>query len=178
MDPQSPKNRTLKYLDHYALKLTMKNIPMVGNETVTKQKHTIWNTKKVNGWEKYKEATENNINLFRAAEMNIDDPEIIMKVITKELTSIKFKCFGKIKISNKNHDKRVLENLQRKKTELCRGPNNMHSPELTRLDNEMLLLMKKIQKRQFEKDVQHLEELKSKKGKSTANFFLKDTSQN
>ena len=123
----------------------------------------------------YKNTTENNINLMRAAEMNISDPELIMKVITKELTTLKHKCFGKIKISTKSHDKRVLENLQKKKTELCQETNSIHSTEVKRIDNEMLVVMKRIQNKQFQKEVQHLENLKTTKGKAAAHFHLRDT---
>ena len=173
--PSRPKNGDLNYPDHYALRLDLKNIPMMDSDAPKDQKKTIWNTKKEKGWEQYKEATDDNVNLIRAAEMDIEDPDKIMKIIEKELTTIKHRCFGKIKISTKNHDKKVLENLQKKKAELCRRSSNTNSMEMTRIDLEMQEVMKRIQKKQFEKDVIHLEELKSGKGQSAANFHLKDT---
>ena len=98
-----------------------------------------------------------------------------MKVIEKELTSLKHKWFGKIKINIKSYDKRTLEKLQRKKTELCRRSSAKDKDEIPKIDNEMLEVMKRIQKKQFEKEVNHLELLKATKGKSAANFHLKDT---
>ena len=63
---------------------------------VAGKKETIWNTRKKNGWIKFKEKTENNEELLRASETK-ENPDKIMAIIDKEITSIKQVAFGKYK---------------------------------------------------------------------------------
>ena len=65
--------------------------------------------------------------------------------------------------------------MQKKKTELCQNARTDLHKEVLKVDDEMVNVMKQMQKKQFEKEVKHLEQLKSTKGKSSANFHLKDT---
>ena len=44
----------LKYTDHYALKLSFIKIPMRKLTPLPGKKYTIWNTKRMNGWEQYR----------------------------------------------------------------------------------------------------------------------------
>ena len=78
-------------------------------------KRIILNTRRKNGWERYKVKTENNDALLRAAELKTDDPEIILNIIEKSLDKIKFSCFGKVKTFSKSKDMKKLDMLQCRK---------------------------------------------------------------
>ena len=66
-------------------------------------KHVIWNTRKKRGWERYKQRREANNIFLKPAEDKEADTEHISKKIEKELESIKYKVFGKVKIAEKNN---------------------------------------------------------------------------
>ena len=123
--PSKNFNGVLKYPDHYALHLVIDNIPIRKSNYVPEKKHTIWNTKNREGWIKYKRSTDgNNKMLLKAAEMQCDDPDTIYRVVNKELTKIKFTCFGKVKVSTKSKEQKRLESLisEKKKIE-AKGEN-------------------------------------------------------
>ena len=46
------------------------------------------------------------------------DSNTVSKIIEKELTKVKYKCFGKVKLSAKSKDDKELEALQLKKMEI------------------------------------------------------------
>ena len=65
--PSRVKNSVLKFPDHYALLLTLKNIPMMEKMKVVNRKQIRWNTRKPNGWQRYKSLTEENEKLLALA---------------------------------------------------------------------------------------------------------------
>merc|ERR1711954_157649 len=56
----------IRFTDHYALMVIMKNIPKKKNKPPKQKKSIIWNTNKAGGWDKYHEKTSNNTNLETA----------------------------------------------------------------------------------------------------------------
>ena len=71
----------LKFPDHFALLLTL-NIPMANTKHIPTKKNIIWNTKKQNGWERYKAITENNKELDRATNMNLMIQKLYGRLVT------------------------------------------------------------------------------------------------
>ena len=61
--------------------------------------------------------TKNNSKLENIANNSIDDPDIVMNAIERELNSVKFKAFGKVKVKSKK-TKDDLDKLVEKKQEL------------------------------------------------------------
>ena len=84
---------------------------MKNSAFVPGRKKIVWNTKKSNGWEKFKAMTENNQQFMRASELDTDDPNIPLNIINKELNKLKYICFGKVKISSKDRNTKRLETL-------------------------------------------------------------------
>ena len=111
---------TLKFPDHYAILLKLKDIPMKPPTSFVTRKQVIWNTKRKSGWEKYEQKTENNPVFMKVSNMEEESAESVLKVIEKELNSVKYACFGKIKVSSKNKNERKLEDLQAKKISMYR----------------------------------------------------------
>ena len=75
--PSRSVNGSLKHPDHYALQLVFKNIPMKETKPTTGSKHIVWNTRKKDGWLKYKEVTEDNSIFNDIADMETDDPQSV-----------------------------------------------------------------------------------------------------
>ena len=153
----------LKYPDHYALLLTFKGIPMKAPTVFPGRKTIRWNTRKRMGWENYKMKTEYNEALLRAAVME-EDSEEVLKSINKELTKIKFACFGKVKIYSKNKKQKQLEKLQMKRNHLNNNTDEDHEYKVESIDKEMAETLKEIEKEKLEKDLRHLETLTGSKG--------------
>ena len=57
--PSRGSKGILKHSDHYALLLTFKDVPMSKSKPAACKKERIWNTRCKNGWNVYKEKTEN-----------------------------------------------------------------------------------------------------------------------
>ena len=55
--PYRVKRNSMKHPDHYALMLTLNNIPMRNKKFTPNLKRLIWNTKNKDGWKKYKSIT-------------------------------------------------------------------------------------------------------------------------
>ena len=107
--------------------------------------------------------------------MEDEDPNKILKVIEKELTRVKFSCFGKVTHSSKSKDDKELEKLQ---TQKIRVMNNISLTDkenkVEEINNEISKTLSKIQSKQFNRDIKELENLKENKGKAAANFRLKE----
>ena len=89
------KNKRV-YTDHYAVKLTFKELPIKRKEKRKGKKYLQWNTNKDNGWSKYHELTSNNAKL-ETLNLFANNPELVMNKMEKELKKIKFHAFGKVK---------------------------------------------------------------------------------
>ena len=105
----------LKFPDHYAILLRLKDVPILKKHHIPSNKETIWNTKKKDGWVNYRNKTENNEQLNRVPNEHAKGPDFVLNLIEKELNRVKYSCFGKIKISSKTKDMKRLEMLQKKK---------------------------------------------------------------
>ena len=175
--PHRESKMKIKHSDHYALLLVLDNVPKRKREFFPTRKHTIWNTKKPNGWTKYRERTENNDELLRAAEMSPDtDPEKVLSVINREMKKSKYAAFGKVKISNKNEDDKKLESLQKEKMKIIGKEPNANADnneDINNINDEMKNVIKMIQTKQYERDIEHLSDVKKRKGKAAAVFDLR-----
>ena len=100
--PARSEKGKLKFTDHYAINISFNKVPMRKNFNLPALKHTRWNTRKKNGWAKYASKTEDNEAFNRAASMESNDPEKVLKIIEKELNKIKYSSFGKVKLSSKD----------------------------------------------------------------------------
>ena len=91
-----PINKTkLTYSDHYALLLTFAGLPLRNKHEIVKggeRKIVRWNTNREGSWERFKELTTDNDVLNKMANVVDKDPEYMMRVVEKELTSIKFEA--------------------------------------------------------------------------------------
>ena len=56
--PSRSVKGSLKYPDHYALMLMIKQIPMKKTQIIPPRKEIVWNTRKKDDWEKYLQKTE------------------------------------------------------------------------------------------------------------------------
>ena len=149
----------MKYTDHYAIKVILKNIPTksIGKKTVVDEP-IIWNTNRKEGWDKYRRKTEQNSGLDNAVESSKDDVEGMMSKISKEINNVKYACFGKVKKSTKFiKETKAVETIQRRKAntkseeeaaqideELCRALQNLNSKKF---DDELKAKCKKIERK-------------------------------
>ena len=95
------KKSQLVYSDHYALLLTLKNLPMKKELKVKRKKPVIWNTKKEGEWQRYHARTQRNKALEGVIEAAKNDIEEVNGVIEKTMKKLKYECFGKVSVSNK-----------------------------------------------------------------------------
>ena len=141
---------------------------MKNNNIVNSQKVILWNTKKKAGWTTYKNKTEHNEKFMFIANVEDEDPNKLLSVLEKELTSVKHASFGKVKISKKDKDKKRLENLQREKSQ--KKPKR----ELEEINSDIESTLKNIQRKEYDKELKELDEIECSKGKSAAIYKLKD----
>ena len=133
----------------------------------------MWNTNKTGGWDVYKMLTEKNEKLENAAVNNMEPTEA-MKVIDAELNKAKFKAFGKVKIRNKPKGNKELENLQKKKNDIIMQNASNAEEELGKVDQKLTENLLIEQRKNFDKEIKALKDLKFKKGKSASIFALKN----
>ena len=62
------------------------------------KKLTNWNPNKEGGWQQFKHLTTNNKVLDYIAKSDVDDPDLLMKRIEREMSTIKHKDFGKVNV--------------------------------------------------------------------------------
>ena len=143
--------------------------------SVPPRKEIVWNTRKKNGWIKYREKTENNPVFLKAATMEDENAEAVLKMIEKELTSVKFACFGKVKLTSKDKSVKNLEALQEEKLHKISNKDSVDGAnKIKELDENIANALKQIEKERLEKDIKALENLKHNKGRSAAVFGLRD----
>ena len=161
------------YSDHRSSILEFRNIPLKIKANSVGVKFSMWNTNKVGGWDVFKAMTENNEKLENAAIEN-EDTTKAMKVIGDELTKVKFKAFGKVKVSNTAKANEELEKLQKKKCVAIMDNKSDLEDELEKIDIKMAENLLCEQRNFFEKEIKHLKDLKYRKGKSASIFSLKN----
>ena len=120
--------------------------------------------------------TANNVKLREIAEDTIEDnPDKIMTAIRKELDKVKFAAFGKLKVKLKPKADKVLVNLQKQKID-CFDADDDESKEekIKELDIKIAEHLIIQQRKQFEKELLSVKELRKAKGKTALIFNLKD----
>ena len=120
--PHSINNKKLTYSDHLAVKITFKGMPRKTTKKIVKPKILLWNTNKEGGWEKYRTLTHQNPALEKVKLES--DPEKIMNSIERELDSVKYRCFGKVKYREDMKSDKKLDILYVKK-EACVRPEDL-----------------------------------------------------
>ena len=152
----------------FAVIVKIKNIPRREAKVKQPPKCKVWKTNKEGGWAKYKLLTTHNSALSNIPED--EDPEVIMSSIDKELTNVKYKCFGKVKYRNKAFsNNKYLENLCKEKS-TCKDEAKIRS-----IEKEMAAEIENIRKNDREKELIKFQRLKSSKGKCAAIFHLRDS---
>ena len=136
-------------------------------------KYMIWNTQKKVAWEKYKDFTGyNNRKFRRIIEENINDTNKLNNIMKKELTRVKYLCFGKLKVNTKSKERKKLEKLQ---TEKVHASEQHDESAVERINKDIATTIKQIQSKNYEKEIRHVENLKGNKGRASAIFWLKDS---
>ena len=153
--------------------MLFKNIPLKPTQAVGCVKVTRWNTNKPGGWEAYEEMITDNDKLKDIARGAINDPDIIMSKIDKELERIKYKTFGKAKEQIKSKGNKELEALQEEKKNLFRMKEmNVEFPEdkIKDIDGKIAENLLKKQRETFERELDDLRKMKCSRGRSAAIF--------
>ena len=89
---------------------------------------------------------ENNPVFLKAATVEDVDAERVLKMIEKELTSIKFSCFGKVKLTSKDKSAKKLEALQQEKLNKIKGNNPVNKEkDINDLDEVIASTLKQIE---------------------------------
>ena len=169
------KDGKLSFPDHFAIELLFEGIPRRNEKIKLGKNYTIWNTNKQDGWSKYKELTTNNMKLDRVATDSIENPDIIMSIIERELNDVKHKAFGKVKVK-KRREVDELKYILEEKDNLIKNKNSNANfqVELEVIDDKISKAMKDKQKREYEKAIENVKSIKSRKGVAGAVFNVKD----
>ena len=77
--------------------------------------------------------------------METNEPELTLKKIERELTKVKHKCFGKVKVSRKDPNQRELERLQKRRLIIKIRHSQMTNK--TKLTWKWRLLLKRFRKK-------------------------------
>ena len=133
----------------------------------------IWNLNKENGWKDYKSLTEANDRLKAAADNTTDTTTKLMSDIEKELTKVKFKAFGKVKVRSRPKEDRILSELQKEK-ELLTINGQIGKEALALIDNKMNKRIMCIHSETLVNEIEKLKDISLKKGRSAMIFKLKD----
>ena len=131
------KDHSITYTDHYAISVKFKEIPYKSRHERVGRRFTRWNTHKPKGWETYRNLTSSNPRFDSIAESDIDDPNVIMKKIEKELTAVKFKAFGKVKVRNQRK-RGKLEELIDEKAKLLSGSHGATDDLIIKADSNIV----------------------------------------
>ena len=166
----------MSFPDHFGICLKFKGIPLKSTQAEIKKKYTRWNTNRENGWKSYLELTTDNKKLEEIASSDTKDPEIVMNSIDKEMNSVKFIAFGKVKVREREIRKGNLEKLIAQKDILLKNStnNSVGTPNIDELDEEICKELQIKQKEEVEKELSNLYNVKKRKGKSAAIFSLKE----
>ena len=87
------------------------NIPQRKTKKVALKKPIIWNTNKKESWKKYFEKMENNTALENAVEEKKFNK--LNNKIRKEMSKIKYTCFGKVSVNQVNKKEKELLRIQK-----------------------------------------------------------------
>ena len=130
-------NWQLVYSDHFAMILSLKNLPTRRRDEERK-KEIAWNLNKKNGWEKYKFLTKKmNEKIKSVIQDEMLDMEEVMERLEKINNKIKFNAFGKTskkgKVSKKEEPKKDGSEESDKAKELIERQSEIIEKELERI---------------------------------------------
>ena len=111
---------------------------------------------------------------LKLTEKKDADPEKLLKAIEKELNSVKYCVFGKVKIKEGDQHKVKLEKLQKEKNKILALHNYDKEHEVMKLDQEMASTLKEMDTKVKEREVNYLMNLQNRKGKAAAVFNLRN----
>ena len=92
------------YSDHFSLKVELKGLPKKQEQ---EKKETMWKVNNPGGWETFKALTDKAAHEIEDAIDNDTDIDKVIKKINVIETKIKFKSFGKTKVSSKQVKKDI-----------------------------------------------------------------------
>ena len=171
--PHRAVGKKLVYTDHFSLIMTFRDLPKSLNSKIPTRATTMWNTRKEGGWEAFKKLTSDNEDLKKLKNETNKEPTEFFKKFEAILTKIKFKVFGKVKFrSIRIKNDKELEKLYHKKSTLEVGVAN--SDKIEKVESEIAGKLIATQRKDFEKKLEDLKDVKKNKGKSAALFKLKD----
>ena len=170
--PHKPSKNKLIYTDHLSLYVKFEGIPEVSKSFQNDEKLVSWNTNKEDGWKAYLDATTNN-EMLEDLAMNADmlESNQIMSRMSKMMNKIKLNCFGKVKVSHGSDSNRRLDELYKLKSYNVNMNDESEANHIESKICEELLIQ---QRKDFEKKLKFLNEIKKKKGNSAAIFKLKE----
>ena len=120
----------------------------------------------------YTQATQCNERFRAIAVAESEDTTAIMKSIHKELDSVKFKSFGKVKLGKSAKVSDEVKNLNKEKTSALKLDNKDKLIEINEKLTEHFL---KEQRENLETGIKSLKEVWKNKGKSASIFKLKES---
>ena len=139
------------------------------------KKNIIWNTKKQDGWLKYKAKTDKNPKFNEIANSGVENSDKIQNAIERELTKVKHASFGKVKLYSRDKNEKGINKIQEKKNILAATANTTNKEEkIMALDTELAKVLEDVKSAQYERDINELKNLKKCKGKAAATFKLRN----
>ena len=136
---------------------------------VKQTKPIVWNTNKKGSWEKYYNKTDKNEKLDEAAESKSNAPNELSKTIIKEMSSIKYSCFGKVAFNRVTKEEKHLQKTQKEKIAMVENGGDVEN-----VDKKLAPALLEVNKVNFERESKALRTIYTKKGKSAAVLNLKD----
>ena len=126
----------------------------------------------------YAGLTDDSEKLWEVAHGTCEDPDMLMKSIDKELKSIKFKAFGKVKEKTSKKVSSQVETLQVQKDVIFRNKENYNEDDfevaVKDINEKLSAALLTNQRKCLEDELNLLKNITLKKGKSAGIFKLKD----
>ena len=119
----------------------------------------------------YKELTEENKDLDKLADEDISNPTSFNTKLERIMNKLKFRSFGKVTFSNRCKFDKPLEKLYHEKRIFTSEKNEEKIREIEANISELLVIK---QRQEYEKKLLDLKTLRESKGRSAANFKLKE----
>ena len=100
----------------------------------------------------------------------------LMKKIDKELTAVKFKAFGKVKVKKKGAVDKNLLNLQNERNNLLSETVESSEKEekLLSLEEKLAKAVQTKQREGFEKEIENIRDIRQNKGTTAALFRIRE----
>ena len=153
-----------RHSDHFPVIVNFENIPRRRQTKFSRNAHTVWNTNKSGGWEKYKASTEDNdefMDIFEDAKKSTTDNA---NDIEKKMTKKKFVAFGKVKQKSKPENKELKKLYEAKCSKLDAKAS------VDEIDDAINIKLLELQREDIEHEIKEVMLRKKSKGKSAAIF--------